>query len=433
MSTTGRHIRGFVLVFFLFFAFTCQIQMVHAERIDDLKSEKETLQNDITELEAKIKEYQGALTNKSAEITSLKNEISRINMQINKLNLEIKRTENQIYLTRLNIQETQGNIEETELSIEEKHEVLASLLREINKFENEKGIEQFFKYGTFTEAIKQISRIDMLQEKMNEVLYDTKVLKDNLETKEIVLTENKKDLENKNAQLAEQKYAQQSEKTRKNTVLTVTKGEEEKYKQLLSSVEKEQAALLERLAKIEEEILISRNFLSYFQAGTIPKPGTKIFIWPEDDSVLTQGYGMTKYASRGAYGGKIHNGIDTASGIASPIKAAAGGKVIAKGLESCQNYIRPSCNGYWGNWIAIQHPGGLVTLYSHLSKMSLKSIGESIEAGDVIGYEGASGNVTGPHLHFSVYTEFFTYKDPKTGELRISYNAEKTLNPLDYL
>ena len=142
---------------------------------------------------------------------------------------------------------------------------------------------------------------------------------------------------------------------------------------------------------------------------------------------------MTKYASRGAYGGKIHNGIDMTSGIASPIKAAAGGKVVAKGLESCQNYVRPSCNGYWGNWIAIQHPGGLVTLYSHLSKIPSKSIGESVEVGEVIGYEGASGNVTGPHLHFSVFTEFFTYKDPKTGELRISYNAEKTLNPLDYL
>lgn len=417
-----------VLVFMSFF-----IPIAHADRADDLKREREALQGDIAGLEAKIKEYQSALTNKSAEIASLKNEISRINTQISKLNLEIKKTENQIYVTRINIQETQGDIEETELSISEKREVLASLLREINKFENEGGIEQFLKYGTLTEVVKQISHIDTLQEKMNDVLYDTKVLKNNLETKEVVLKENKKDLENKNAQLAEQKSAQQSEKTRKNSILTVTKGEEAKYQQLLSKVEKEQATLLERLAKIETEILISRDFVSYFQAGTIPKRGTKIFVWPEDDARVTQGYGMTKYASRGAYGGKIHNGIDIASGIATPIKAAAGGKVIAKGLESCQNYVRPSCNGYWGNWIAIQHPGGLVTLYSHLSKISSKSIGESVEAGTVIGYEGASGNVTGPHLHFSVYTEFFTYKDPKTGDLRISYNAEKTLNPLDYL
>ncbi len=420
---------GFVLAL----VFCISAQPAKADKLDDLNKEKTSLQDDIAGLEAKIKEYQKELTNKSTEIASLKNEISRINTQISKLNLEIKKTENQIYVTRINIQETQGDIEETELSIAEKREVLAGLLREVNRFENEGGVEQFFKYETLTEVVKQMSYIDTLQEKMNEVLYTTKVLKNNLETKEVVLKENKKDLENKNAQLAVQKSAQQSEKTRKDTVLKVTKGEEAKYQQLLSQVEKDQATLLERLAKIEDEILISRNFVNYFQAGTIPKRGTKIFAWPEDDYRITQGYGMTKYASKGAYGGKIHNGIDMTSGIASPIKAAAGGKVVAKGLESCQNYVRPSCNGYWGNWIAIQHPGGLVTLYSHLSKIPSKSIGESVEVGEVIGYEGASGNVTGPHLHFSVFTEFFTYKDPKTGELRISYNAEKTLNPLDYL
>ena len=216
-------------------------------------------------------------------------------------------------------------------------------------------------------------------------------------------------------------------------MLKITKGEETKYQQLLNKVEQEQAELLKRLAKVEEQILIQKNFVSYFQAGEIPKKGTKIFIWPEDEARLTQGFGMTRYAQRGAYGGQGHNGIDMTSGIASPVKAAAGGKIIAKGLEECRNYVRPSCNGYWGNWVAIQHPGGLVTLYSHFSKPSHKSVGEPVDTGEIIGYEGASGNVTGPHLHFSVFTEFFTYKDPKTGDLRISYNYDKTLNPLDYL
>ncbi len=165
----------------------------------------------------------------------------------------------------------------------------------------------------------------------------------------------------------------------------------------------------------------------------IIRKGTKIFAWPEDNAKVNQGYGMTAYAKRGAYGGQGHNGIDISAGLASPIKAAAGGKIVAKGLESCQNYVRPSCNGYWGNWVAIQHPGGLVTLYAHMSKISSRSVGDEVQTGDVIGYEGASGNVTGPHLHFSVYTEFFTYNDPKTGDLRISYGYLKTLNPLDYL
>ena len=120
-------------------------------------------------------------------------------------------------------------------------------------------------------------------------------------------------------------------------------------------------------------------------------------------------------------------------GLASPIKAAAGGKIAAKGSQSCTNYVNRSCNGFWGNWVAIDHPGGLVTLYSHLSEPSVKNVGEDVKVGEIIGYEGATGNVTGPHLHFSVYTEFFTYNDPESGIIRFSYNFEGTINPLDYL
>lgn len=407
--------------------------LVRADQLDDLRNEREGLQNEITVLEAKISEYQKELGNKKTEINTLKNEIARINTQISKLNLEIKKTENQIYVTRLNIQETQVDIHETELSLAEKREVLAELLREMRKFDEEGFLEIILKYDTLTEVVKQTERLDSLQDKLNEVLYSTKILKNNLENKEVVLKENKKELENKNAQLAVQKSAQQSEKYRKDSVLKVTKGEEAKYQQLLNQVEQEQAELLKRLAKIEEQILIQKNFVNYFQAGEVPKKGTRIFAWPEDDARITQGYGLTAYAKRGAYGGQGHNGIDMTSGLASPIKAAAGGKIVAKGQEECRNYVRPSCNGYWGNWVAIQHPGGLITLYSHLSKPSHKSVGEPVDTGEVIGYEGATGNVTGPHLHFSVFTEFFTYKDPKTGDLRISYNYAKTLNPLDYL
>ncbi|MEK7564887.1 MAG: peptidoglycan DD-metalloendopeptidase family protein [Patescibacteria group bacterium] len=420
-------------IFFIFLALFLTPFFAYADQLENLKIEREGLQNNISELEAKITEYQKNLDSKRGEITSLKNEISGINTQINKLNLDIKKTESQISLTRIDIRETQTNIQETELSIEEKQEVLGSILRELRKFDDESLLERALKYKTLTEAVKQTEQLDSLQNKMNDVLKDTRKLKNNLENKEVDLKENKKELENKTAQLSVQKSAQQEQKTRKDTVLKVTKGQEQIYQTLLNQVEQQQADLLSRLAKIENDILIQKNFVGYFQAGTIPKPGTKIFAWPEDNARVTQNYGMTKYAKRGAYGGQGHNGIDISAGLASPIKAAAGGKIVAKGLESCQNYIRPSCNSYWGNWVAIQHPGGLVTLYAHMSKISTKSVNDEVQTGDVIGYEGASGNVTGPHLHFSVYTEFFTYNDPKTGDLRISYGYLKTLNPLDYL
>ena len=404
-----------------------------AEQLADLTNRRGELQKDINELEEKIKEYQKELGAKRGEVFSLKNEIARINTQIKTLDLEIRKTENQIYITRLNIQETQDSIEKTTLSITEKRRALSELLRQIYKTKNEGLLERLLLYGDLSDILSQLQYLDNIQNKIRDVLQENEALKVSLEEQEINLKNNKADLEIKNAELEIKKLGQQTEKNRRDTVLQITKGEEVKYQQLLTQAEQEQATFLRELAKIEEQILVQKNFASYFEAGTIPKPGTKLFIWPEDNPRLTQGYGMTSFAKKGAYGGKGHNGIDIARGIGTPVKAAAGGTIIAKGEQSCRDYINPSCNGYWGNWVAIQHPGGLVTLYAHMTKPALLRAGEPVEAGEVIGYEGASGNITGPHLHFSVYTEFFTFRDPRTGELRISYNYNKTLNPLDYL
>ena len=404
-----------------------------AERLGTLTSQREGLQKNINELEEKIKEYQKELGAKRGEAASLKNEIARINTQIKTLDLEIRKTENQIYITSLNIQETQESIEKTISSIAGKREVLAGLLREIYKISNQGVLEKILLYSSLSEMLGQIQYLDTVQNKIGETLQAAEELKVDLDQQESDLKANKRQLEVKNAELEAKKSGQQTQKNRRDAVLKTTKGEETKYQQLLSQAEQEQATFLKELAKIEEQILIQKNFASYFEAGTIPKPGTKLFTWPEDNPRLTQGYGMTSFAKKGVYGGQGHNGIDLAHGIGTPIKAAAGGALIAKGEQVCQDYIKPSCNAYWGNWAAIQHPGGLVTLYAHMTKPSLKSLGELVEAGEVIGYEGASGNITGTHLHFSIYTEFFTFRDPRTGELRISYNYDKTLNPLDYL
>ncbi|GFP20661.1 murein hydrolase activator, partial [Candidatus Hakubella thermalkaliphila] len=57
--------------------------------------------------------------------------------------------------------------------------------------------------------------------------------------------------------------------------------------------------------------------------------------------------------------------------------------------------------GGYGNHIVIYHGGGISTLYSHNSRNAV-SVGQKVEAGQIIGYVGATGNATGPHLHFEV-------------------------------
>ncbi len=55
----------------------------------------------------------------------------------------------------------------------------------------------------------------------------------------------------------------------------------------------------------------------------------------------------------------------------------------------------------YGNYVVIQHPGGLVTLYGHLDRI-LVARGQQVVAGQPVGQEGSTGWSTGPHLHFEV-------------------------------
>ena len=110
-------------------------------------------------------------------------------------------------------------------------------------------------------------------------------------------------------------------------------------------------------------------------------------LWPANSKVINSNYGY-RIDPVGGVLGDFHLGLDINGSTGDPVYAAQGGTVI-----------RASWFSTYGNCIDIQHPSGLVTRYAHLSAYHV-SVGDTVSQGQVIADIGATGNVTGPHLHF---------------------------------
>ncbi|MEU1843516.1 M23 family metallopeptidase [Micromonospora sediminicola] len=112
-----------------------------------------------------------------------------------------------------------------------------------------------------------------------------------------------------------------------------------------------------------------------------PRPG---WVIPMKGAEITSCYGQRW--------GTLHAGIDFAMPAGTPIRAAAAGTVVKAGDVG---------DGY-GNSVFVDHHNGYLTHYAHQSRL-LVDVGDKVRAGQVIGYEGATGDATGPHLHFEVH------------------------------
>lgn len=386
------------------------------------------LKTQIEVLEKQAEQYRGTIAQTQEQANTLKNQIANLKAQITALQNQLSLTGKKIDKTKIEINNVKNNIFDTQAKIDKQRSTIGQLLLFMDRRDKESLLSIILKNSDFAEYFRETQAVLNVNKSLMDLVDDLENTEERLSQDKFSLEGKKKDLESLKQQQSAQKSSLDQATKDKNQLLQQTKGQEAQYQKMLAEVEIQESIFFSQLRELETHVIQGGLYIVHVTAnGNLPKKKKGLFQWPEEDYRITQGYGCTSYARcnrrSGPYNGAPHNGIDMAAGFGSSIKAIAAGQIIANGK-----------NDGWGNWVAIQHPNqyNLVSVYTHMSALSFLQVGTQVYAGQVIGYEGNTGNVTGSHLHLSLYKDFFTYINDKKDQLYFNY-FEGSVNPLDYL
>ena len=349
---------------------------------------------DAKEAEKNLDSAQKILDNLKDTKNNLEKYVIELDKSINELQVEIT-----------NLEMSQKELEES--IVETKSELAKAQRAQENQYEQmKKRIQMVYESGnkTYLDVILTATSMSDMLNKSEYVscvsMYDYTLLK-KLEKARKRVGDIKQKLD---MDLASNKELQKQVNEQKDAIEILIAEKKEQISQYDSSIARQEKEVQKYMnAKAEAESIIAAaeaNAAATAAAGdgTVYTGGT--FTWPAPGNyTITSYFGGRESPVPGA--SSNHMGIDIAVSTGDPIVAAADGTVIV----ATYNYAE-------GNYVCIDHGGGVVTLYMHNSSLAV-SVGDQVTAGQTIAYAGSTGISTGPHCHFGVRVNG-SYVDPIT-------------------
>ena len=359
-------------------------------RVDELKQNISTNEEEIKKLEAEIAEYKIRLESAGAQKKTLQNTIQTLDLTRAKLKKDADLTQAKILRTNATINILDRGIDDKEELIGQNRTAIRNIILKINEADSDTLLEIMLGSKSVSEFFVEVDDLNRMQISIRDNIQSLERLKDELADSRTASEEERKKLLSLGGQLSDQKTIADNQRKTQSTLLTSTKSQEANYKKMLADREA-------RKKQFEREI---EDFEAQLRAevdpSTFPAPGTKVLAYPLENVFVTQKFGKTVDARR-LYLSGTHNGTDFRASPGSKVAAAGDGTVIGVGDTD-----RVCAGASYGKWVLIKHRNGLATLYAHLELIKV-SEGQSVEVGDLVGYSGNTGYSTGPHLHFTVF------------------------------
>lgn len=341
-------------------------------------------QDEKAELEKALKNAQDTIADLKESKGDIEDKVAELNQQLIDISARITELENQLTAKSEDIVNTQAELESAK-EVEAKQ--YADMKTRI-QFMYENGQDSYLEVllsardiSEFLNSAEYIAQIQSYDRQKLTEYQDTVTLITNLEAQ----------LEQEYADLEELKANVESDKA---TVASMMQQKESELAGISDDIADAQSEADYYAAEIQaqEELIaaIKRAEAEKAAAGVVDNPYTGgAFVWPCPSSTrVTSDYGTRVSPTSGA--SSNHKGIDIGAAGGADIVAAADGTVKAASYSSAA-----------GNYVMIDHGGGLYTVYMHASSL-LVSQGQTVSAGQVIAKVGSTGISTGNHLHFGV-------------------------------
>lgn len=385
----------------------CNVQATEESNLSEAQQEKKTLENDLQ----KAKELIDSLKGSKEDIQS---EVEKLDKQLNEISGKLKELESRLSKKRQEIADTESALNKAKEQEKKQYRNMKKRIQFMYENGQTSYVEMLLSADSFTDFLNAVEYITQISQ------YDRKMLKE-YQNMQVTIADTQKTLETDYASLQSLQAKVQEEKqavaalesakkgelndvaddlTDAQTVAKAYEAEIQAQNEVIAQIQAAQKRAAEQQAAQQQAQAAEENQGATDAAGenqntaqnTTPSgngQSTGSMMWPCPSSKrVTSDYGPRTSPTNGA--SSNHKGIDIGAAYGADIVAADGGTVLVATYSSSG-----------GNYVIIDHGGGLCTVYMHASSLTV-SAGQTVSKGQVIAKVGSTGISTGNHLHFGV-------------------------------
>lgn len=385
----------------------CNVQATEESNLSEAQQEKKTLENDLQ----KAKELIDSLKGSKEDIQS---EVEKLDKQLNEISGKVKELESRLSKKRQEIADTESALNKAKEQEKKQYRNMKKRIQFMYENGQTSYVEMLLSADSFTDFLNAVEYITQISQ------YDRKMLKE-YQNMQVTIADTQKTQETDYASLQSLQAKVQEEKqavaalesakkgelndvaddlTDAQTVAKAYEAEIQAQNEVIAQIQAAQKRAAEQQAAQQQAQAAEENQGATDAAGenqntaqnTTPSgngQSTGSMMWPCPSSKrVTSDYGPRTSPTNGA--SSNHKGIDIGAAYGADIVAADGGTVLVATYSSSG-----------GNYVIIDHGGGLCTVYMHASSLTV-SAGQTVSKGQVIAKVGSTGISTGNHLHFGV-------------------------------